>query len=782
MERLRLAGALVALLAPLGGPAVGQFQPVAMPIAAWENTEIGVGAMSGLTQGGDLLLVRWGTAPEARFFHYRDLLTPRASPYALPATPALYPPVHAAIGRFEGGAMPDVLWELPEATMATDLGVTWGAAPASVAHYDYNFIDTTHGLQPLQLLPSPHAPLLVWARGLPYSEEAFCAQDLSGARAAGVTPAPRCWAEVDTFSNAHDAEYFENRFHAVRLSPAATGRGVVDAVVPLVQGLRLLWNRTPGNATTLAEVDLLDVTVGWPSVLDEAPAGLLEPGLTVPRGSSCFGGGGIDADGDGDADLLFTMRDPSAGVPGKLLWIENTGTPSAFASAQWRSMMGRADLQPLSDPAVLRQVDLDGASALALHDRGLDQILVISGDGAGGLTVRRLPAWGATVREFFTGDVVGGAAPDLLVWVDAPGGGWELWIYPDELDLAPSLSWSPAPPAVALLGADLTLAVDASDPDSPVGVTWIRPPAADVTGTTTLTIPGEQLCSAASPVEVTVRALDDLGVYVQLAASIPVEMRPSLVLVGSDPPGRLVLPPGGASGRAEGVAWPRCGSSPSFTWGSPGLAGLVETGAGTTAGSGAWREFAVPESAYPEALSGAPALTLSAAEGGYSGTTTLPLELDARGLVGVTVSFDRPVMEAGELGTVRAVLASRLSVPLPAVRAVFRLDGLDFAGEVVVNGASATPGAADGEVVIDPLPARDATVELLVPVRSAGQAGGASVELYSAGNFRVSPEASPPGGDVVTPGCGCGTPGAAEGLPMLVATLLLSVGPRRRTR
>lgn len=780
MLRLRFASALFAVLAPLAGPARAQFQPVAMRLSAWEFTRLGFGAMGGAGPGGDLLLVDSGLAPSTRLFHYRDLLTPRSSPYALPAESVL----HATVAPFGGAAMPDLVWETESSMSANSFEIAWGAAPAVAEAYVDALVNNTQGLQPLQFLPSGQPPLLLYDISFPGTQEEFCLRDLGGARGTGVIPAARCWPEpgdpaAELFSLTEDEYLYGSRVHPVRLSLAATdGRGVVDAVIPLKQGFRVAWNRTPASATDLSGVDVVYVTVGWGNLFQDIPTQLNPEGLDLPHGIDCFGGGALDVGGDANLDLLFTMRDPLGSAPGQLLWIESDGTPATFANAGWHSLMGRADLRPLVDPAVLQQLDLPGDPVLALHDRGLDQILLLSGDGKTGFTVRRLPAFGATVREFFVADVVGGVAPDLLVWVATSSGAFELWVYPDDLDLAPSLAWNPEPPAVALVGADLPLSVDASDLDSLFTVTWIRPPAVDVTGPTTLTIPGAELCSTAT-VDVTVRALDELGVYVQLQRTIPVEMRPSLRLVGSEPPGRLVLAPGGASGRAEGEAWPACGvgTDPAFTWGWWGLTGLVEPAPGSV-GSSASLDFKLPESAYGEALSGAPALTLTAEEGALVGTATLPLDLDARGLVRASLSFDRPVLEAGELGTLRVQLANQLSVPLPAVRARVRLEGLDFAGAMTVTGAPATLGPGEGEVVVDPLPATDATVELVVPVRSAGGPGAASVELYSAGGFRVSPEASPSTGEAVTPGCGCGAGGGELGLSMLL--LFLYMNPMRR--
>jgi hypothetical protein len=199
-----------------------------------------------------------------------------------------------------------------------------------------------------------------------------------------------------------------------------------------------------------------------------------------------------------------------------------------------------------------------------------------------------------------------------------------------------------------------------------------------------------------------------------------------------------------------------------------------------SAGSTSSWDFAIPESAYPELLDGTAALTLRAVDAGRDGTTSLPLEVDARGLVEATVAFDRSALAAGELGAAEIRLASRIGVPLPRIRVLVRLAGLSFAGSMRVTGAPATPGPGEGELVVDPLPASGTAVEIVVPVRSLGAPGAVSVELFSEGGNRVSPEASPSVGDGRLPGCGCGPGGGALAWPILVLLLALNPLPRRR--
>jgi hypothetical protein len=195
-------------------------------------------------------------------------------------------------------------------------------------------------------------------------------------------------------------------------------------------------------------------------------------------------------------------------------------------------------------------------------------------------------------------------------------------------------------------------------------------------------------------------------------------------------------------------------------------------------------DFTVPETDFPDVLSGAqpPALTLTASgpttasTGNVEGTATLTLELDARTLVAASVAFDRAVLAPGEVGTARITLASRIGLPLPRVRAEVRLAGLVLAGPLEVSGALAA-AVTEGTVTIDPLPASPATVELEVAVRSFGMPGGVAVEVFSEGGHRLSPESAPAADAPRLPGCGCGERGGAAALPLLLIILFKVSSP-----
>jgi hypothetical protein len=389
----------------------------------------------------------------------------------------------------------------------------------------------------------------------------------------------------------------------------------------------------------------------------------------------------------------------------------------------------------------------------------------------------------------FTADVVGGAAPDLVVQATltpAPGQApseAEVWVYPDALDAAPTVAFSPPAPAEVLRGQDLPLAVAAADADSPVRVDWLlggRLGAPRATGPA-WTIPGDLLCQASGQVEVTARATDDLGVFAEASATAALVSRPALRLEG-EAPDRLVLVPGGITAAATGSAWPACGRTATFTWGEVDVPGLVEVSRSGTPTTSR-RVVAIPEAAYPAVLAGAPALTLAATDDlGASGQAALPLLVEASGLAVVAVAFDRPALAQGELGVATARLASRLGVALPAVRAVVRLDGLALAGPISAEGAAAAPGASAGEVILDALPGGGAEVALAVPVRGLGRPGQVAVELFSSGGVRLSPAAA--GGPAADrlPGCGCGSGGAGGALWPLALLLALLPAARGRPR
>jgi MYXO-CTERM domain-containing protein len=319
--------------------------------------------------------------------------------------------------------------------------------------------------------------------------------------------------------------------------------------------------------------------------------------------------------------------------------------------------------------------------------------------------------------------------------------------------------------------------------DSAVTVTWMLGDrfSAPLASGPAWTAPGDLLCQATASLQVTARATGDRGVFAEAGAAVEVVTRPSLRLLG-EPPDRLALPPGGAAGTAESAAWPACLRSAAFTWGQQQLPGLVEGPLVETATTSR-RAFTVPEGAYPDLLAGAPALTVSATDDlGATGQAVLPLRLDAEGLVEAAVTVDRSALARGEVTVATARLRSRLGVPLPSVRAAFRIAGLVVAGPVSAEGTTLSPGAAGGEAVVDLLPAAGGEVRLSVPLRGVGQPGEVAVELFSSGGHRLTPAAGAAAGPDRLPGCGCGAGGGPAGVALAGLALLGLRAPRRRGR
>lgn len=575
-RRLVMLGVLAVVAA--AAPARAQFLPMAVRLPAYDATQLGAGPIGGLATADDLLLFTPGVASTAAYYPDRDLLTRgRPAPYALPGVTTL----DAALAGFDGGTAPDLAWEVSTNGFNFGFAVAWGSAPGALEILADAYQYSSHGIAPIRMLPRPE-PLMVTTHGQVTSQNKACVIDLKGAKGTGLPAGSACFYTTTYYFSSSDDDPDHDRVHGIRASPAAVALGMSDAVIPLMRGFRLLWNRTPAGATTVPQMVLDYVDVGDFDLLRPFPAALLEPGLTLEDATSCFGVGGLRVDGDAAPDLVFTMRE----TPGKLLWLHNDGTAAGLRTAVWQSLMTRADLQPIEDPRVLRQIALAGGPAIALHDLALDQILVISGDGASGFAVQRLPAFGGVVRELWTADLAGTGATDLLAWVVAPGGGQELWVYPD--DAAPPtylFAWSPAPPTTAPLGSDLALSVAATEPGAFVGLVSTTPAATGMTGAS-FTVPGSALCDDAAPVDLFARASiirpgDDLGMLQQLQGAVALVAVPTVAVAGSGAPDRLVLSPGEASGRGEGAAWPACqvvGSEPTYAWGGSTCRGSPSAG------------------------------------------------------------------------------------------------------------------------------------------------------------------------------------------------------------
>jgi len=773
---LAVLAALAALLTPV--PARAQFQPVRLRLPSWPFSEVVAARLSGLGGGDDLLVLQPPLAPgHLRLAFHGDLATAR-TPYAgLPPQGGFL-----AAGRFEPaapGAAEDLLF-----STETGLLARWGAAPDAWQPIGplFTLSASPAAFGKARLLPRPE-PVLLAPLGAAGGTATLWAGDLAAARAGGAVPSAAL--TIPPLDLAADGD-LDPRVYPLRLSPAAVAAGVDDVVMPASQAIFVAWHRTAPGGPSLAQLDLTGVVSGTRG--DLTP--WLPPGSGKAPGGSVLGAAALDADGDGDPDLVFSYAHPTAGSPelrGGLFYARNDGTPQSLATPPWHQLEVNPDLDRSADPFTLRQLALD-PPAVAVFDRFHHAILILRGDARTGFTVLSLPADGGTPVEMFVADLIGSAAPDLVVQVHlTPPAGQpvaeaEVWVYPDVGDAAPTVDFAPPPPAQVLRGQDLPLSVVAADVDSAVAVTWMlgdrfSPPLASGPA---WTVPGDLLCQAAASQRITARATDAQGVFAEAGATVEVVTRPSLRLLG-DAPDRLALAPGGAAGTAEGSAWPACQRTATFAWGEQGLSGLAEVDRQDGATSSR-RRFTIPEGAYPAVLGGAPALTLTATDDlGATGHAVLPLTIDAEGLAEVEVLVDRPALAAGELGLATAHLRSRIGVALPGVRAVVRLGGLALAGPIAATGAGVTAGAAEGEVLLDALPAAGAEVRLAIPVRGLGTPGEVAVELFSSGGHRVTPPASAAAGPDRPPGCGCGAGGDPAGLVLGLAALL-GLRPRRRAR
>jgi hypothetical protein len=774
MKRLVLALSVLVAAAP----AAAQFQPPPMRLPSAFKAQVLAGDQRVGGGAADLWIVDWSTqgatAPVfQRVYGGRDLLTPRAV-----APPFVQRTFQSSLGRFEPapvGTPSDAAWAVdpPPSTPASgwQLAVAYGRAPDAPLLFDGLFEWYPQGIGSLRLLPREAGVILVpvlTGGGGAGTLHLIDAED--GRTGGGVT---QLIEAVPGYYRDTGAEV--DLILPLRLSPSARAGGVDDAFIPFAHGWFMLWHRSVPGGADLAALDLAGVSGGTPGLASD-PA-WLPPG--VEAGGTCHGAAAVDVDGDGDPDLVWSYGfDRLPDRQGALVWQENTGDPASLETPPWRRLSGapggRPDLSAVQSPLTLRQLALPGPPAFAVFDQVREAILVIRGDGAQGFTVRELPAPGIVPRELLVADVVGSPAPDLVVRAQrygATSASGEAWVYPDEGDRAPTIAFAPGPPARALRGQDLPLSVTAGDPDSPFTISWmlgdrLSPPVA---AGPAFTVPGSLLCDVTAALQVTARALDDLGVYAEASASVPVVGEPTLALAGPSPD-LLVLAPGGATATAEATAWPACGRTAAFTWNESGLPGLVEvqlvSGPATSA-----RTFALPEAGYPGALAGTPSLEVTAVdELGASGSATLPLELEATGLVEVAVQVDRAALAQGELAVATARLESRLSVALPGPTARVVVDRLALAGPIEVDGVAGAPGSAPAEVTLDALPPAGSAVTLRIPVRGGGLPGALAVEVRSSGGHLLTPAAAPEGASARLPGCGCGAGGG--GWPALLALVL----------
>lgn len=780
MARLPLA-ALAALLVAAPRGAVGQFrsEPMTIRLPATEM-DVLAGRLSG-AGGDDLLLVQQGLdQTERRPWH--DLLARSASPFpvAWTATPQRYRSGYLSQASADG---------LADVATPTSGGVAvvFGSDPAVARTYTTSTGTGGDSVASfLRLLPkAPSASglvpdVLVVPVALNDIGSKVLAVDFT---AAGVPAASdRWWTTPDvglpTLVGWHEA-------FPVRLSAAARSAAIDDVAIPVFGGVLLLVHASVPAAATLASISFsTPVHVGGGYSVGQRPA-WLPP--TVPGLADALGAVAVDVNQDGALDLVFTLATAFGVEPitnGSLVWVQGTGNPADLASpaaAPWRDL-GLDPALGLVDPLIVRALEIGGQPSFAVWDRDLQEV-VIATPAPAGLRVWRAPAPGRRAVDIRLADLVGSAAPDLVVVMADPQTRDSVLVYADEGDEPPSVDWASGSPGYPLRGVDHAMGVDAGDADGPAPrVEWL---VGDPYGTpaglgTSYTLAGSSLCGSVPPpdVVVTVRVTDDLGVFTEVSATLPVGLlSPSLSISGAQPPGRLPLPPGGTSVVLDGRAALQCGAA--VSWGGNWPAGATFAD-DAPSGAALRRTVTLPESTYPELLAGTTVVTLTTSEPVPDPTASLTIALDATGLVEVEHEADRPALAEGEIAVLRTRLRSRVGLPLARVAVRDVLSGLAPAGTPRVSGAPVAEVRDGGaELVLDPLPAGPGAVEIELPVSSLGGRGASAVEVRSAGGHLLTPAAAGTAGVETPLGCGCGAPAGGE--LALLALIALVRGRRRPT-
>ncbi len=569
----------------------------------------------------------------------------------------------------------------------------------------------------------------------------------------------------------------------LHLSPAARlGSGLSDAALAEGRNVYLLWNDPPpADFGGLAAI---------------APA----QAIALPANTFANGVAGFDADGDGVPDLVAGAG-PPAGQAATVYFVHNADAGVAGLAAEPVQDLNLAAGLGLTNPRLLEELDLGGATGLGIWDRG-----VLSGTGPGavvavvrdplGIHVWRVDVGTRLVRHVRAADVVGSPLPDLVVAYETSNDHPEplVEVYPDVGDQMPVVAWSAGfPPPTATAGAPLLLRVDASDDGAVRAVDWFldgapSPAAGTASAPWEVVLPGASLCGPSA--QVVARATDDVGLWSEVAAGVTLVPGPPVVeLEGAGGTAALRLLAGGGRLDLAVRAADLCGGAAAVACAADPLPGL--TAQALPAPGGGACSYRVEEGALP-ALIALPDLSFTAVaqatSAGGTAQATARVALDASGLVAVEQSSDRTALAAGELALLTARLRSAVSVPLPGVVVEDRLEGLEPAGEPRVRGAARvgwTRTAQGVAVAVDALPGGGATVEVDLPVRRGlAGAGSSSVRAVAAASGApLSPTVPLAAPRPTAPGWGCGSTGGEEGwllaLALLGAARLHRLVPRR---
>ncbi|WP_242343235.1 hypothetical protein [Anaeromyxobacter terrae] len=769
MNRSLALAVLFAAAASAGAfarPARAQLRadPMRLPIAGG-RVEAALGSIASAAPASDVLLLSaTGAGAELRVHH-------RLSAPAAPDRP-IDASARDVAAAFLGGpaARADLVF-----ARGDGVSVSWGASTGALCVVGGLFTPGAPTVTAARLRVGGDVVIAPVGTG-GWTAGAVQAVDVTGCRRADAAR----WPIEPVLSRVGLAD----EVYTLRLSPTARALGLDDLALPGMGEVQLLLHARPPDAGAgLSGVHLTALKVG--DHVPESQATWLPAGV---RQGDVQGVAAADVDLDGVPDLVLALALPTAlpDADGALVWIRNGGDPAALDLAPWADLTRHPDLQPLVDPVTLRGVALGGVAGAAVWDRALDAIVVFWPEG-GRLASWRGDALGLVVREIVAADVVGSAAPDLVALAEDPRTGeGSLLVYPDLADGSPTVAWAAGSPGEAERGGAHAMAVEARDPDGPVSIEWFLGAGASPAGLgPTITIPGALLCGPEGDVPVVARATDAEGVFREVAGAVKVRLAPPRLALADGPsPGAIALAPGGAQAVLEGEAWTGCGRPVRFTWATSGLppGSLRALEAGPT-----WSRQALelPEASYPALLAGAPAVTLVASDdtGVTSPPATLPLALDATGLVEVTHGADEAALAAGEVAVLRTRLRSRISAALPRVRIADALRGVAPAGPPRVQGARAVEVASGGaEIVLDALPPAGGEVTIELPVSGAGAPGDSAVEVRSEGDHLLAPAAAARGVGGRLPGRGCASGGAGGAASLLVVMGALALGRAGRSR